>query len=88
MRVFLDRAVRPPVAVHAPVQVHEGGVPVGEGVVPDGVQAAAFGDGGGDDVCWLLLLLLLVVVVILGAARRVGGSFFLFFVDVGDEARW
>lgn len=53
--MFLHSSVAAPVALYAPVQVDEGGVAIGEGVVPDGVETAAFGNGGGDDVNWLVV---------------------------------
>ena len=72
--MFLHGPVRAGVALYASVQVDEGGVAVGEGVVPNGVETAAFGDGGGYDVTWLL-----VVVAALAT------DFFLF---IWDEPWW
>lgn len=41
--MLLHRPVRPPIAMHATVEVDKGRVAVGEGVVPDAVQTTAFG---------------------------------------------
>lgn len=72
--MLLHGPVTARIAVYAPVQIHEGGVPVGEGVVPDGVETASFGYGGGDDVDGLLMADVV--------------DLFFFFVSVRDKTGW